>query len=184
MQEIRAEDPRVTRVFRSVTELFSLERNGDAQSAFLIDQVEMIFKSTGFSRIITKFLNCQQLLNFHKKPKGIKYSQWTIKYAIILSGSSTSTYIFIREEGLLALPSHNTLRMYIGSTHGDVGVTDLVMKRLKMECDALSPIERIGSLPVDGMQVKFWSCIPNNKTKARGRSQLGGVRSRNRKNHS
>ncbi len=51
-----------------------------------------------------------QILNFNAKTlANVKYSQATIRSATTLSAKSSSTYDFIRNQGVLILPSRQTL---------------------------------------------------------------------------
>jgi hypothetical protein len=64
-----------------------------------------------------------QILNFNAKTAvNVKYSQATMRSATTLSAKSSSTYDFIRNQGVLILPSRNTLvqRMKKASAKEDV----------------------------------------------------------------
>ena len=60
----------------------------------------------------------------------------------------------IRDETVLILPSPKTLKAYTGTSYGEEGFTDLMKRRLELEAENLSPLERIGSLQIDEMQIK------------------------------
>ena len=60
----------------------------------------------------------------------------------------------IRDETVLILPSPKTLKAYTGTSYGEEGFTDLMKRRLELEAENLSPLERIGSLQIDQMQIK------------------------------
>ena len=67
---------------------------------------------------------------------------------------SAAAYERIRKTGLLRLPSRTTLASYTGPITGDVGVTDLIRKRLKLEVANLQPNQRMVSLKIDGMRIQ------------------------------
>lgn len=52
-------------------------------------------------------------------------------------GISAALYFFIQEEGFLILPSRETIMNYTGSFKGNVGITELIVKRLEMEAEHL-----------------------------------------------
>ena len=60
----------------------------------------------------------------------------------------------IRDETVLIMPSPKTLKAYTGTSYGEEGFTDLMKRRLELEAENLSPLERIGSLQIDEMQIK------------------------------
>ncbi|XP_046645777.1 uncharacterized protein LOC124336139 isoform X2 [Daphnia pulicaria] len=101
LYERSLKDIRVKRMFRSIEAMLSGDDNGEDHPAFLIDQI----------------------LNFNAKTAvNVKYSQATMRSATTLSAKSSSTYDFIRNQGVLILPSRNTLvqRMKKASAKEDV----------------------------------------------------------------
>lgn len=81
----------------------------------------------------------------------MRYSDWTIKLAVISHGLSPVLHNFTRSEGILILPSYNTISSYTGSSRGDVGVNELIKRRLSIEAEGLQPEEKLVSLQVDEM---------------------------------
>lgn len=68
---------------------------------------------------------------------------------------STKSYEHFRSEGLLKLPSRNTLQNYIGNTSGETGFSALANARVEAELQNLgSNHSRTCSLVIDEMQIK------------------------------
>lgn len=115
-------------------------------------------------------------MNYGKPKKGWRFSQTTIKYCIVLQARSPGTYDIIREETILILPSPKTLKGYTGSSYGEEGFTDLMKRRLEMEAKNLDPLELIGSLQIDEMQLKAGLVYQRNTQKYVGKANtLSGV---------
>ncbi|XP_064480056.1 uncharacterized protein LOC135393663 [Ornithodoros turicata] len=105
--------------------------DNDTQAMFLMDQVR----------------------NFKKKSP--RWSEDTLRHCIILRHLSTKSYEHIRSDGLLKLPSRNTLQNYIGRASGETGFSALVKTRLEAELQNLGNNQsRTCSLVIDEMQIK------------------------------
>ena len=76
---------------------------------------------------------------------------------------------------MVLLPSNTTLQSYTGPTTGELGVTNLIRKRVKLEVDNLLPIQRIGSLKIDGMHIKQSQSYLRNIDQLVGGVDMGGV---------
>ena len=121
-----------------------------------------------------------QLLNFEKQEsedgaKGMRYSQWTLKYAIMMHGRSVSLYEFLREERVLSLPSRQMLYQYCGTSEGEVGISEPTRKRLHMESSALQPAARFVSLQVDEMAIRASLEYQRTRQQNVGQVDLGGL---------
>ena len=81
----------------------------------------------------------------------------------------------IRDETVLIMPSPKTLKAYTGTSYGEEGFTDLMKRRLELEAENLSPLERIGSLQIDEIQMKAALVYQRNTQKYVGKANLKGV---------
>ena len=106
---------------------------------------------------------------------GSRWSQITIKYCIILYSRSSSNYEFIRKELIFHIPSQRTLRLYIGKSTGEMGVTNLVERRLQMEAKKFSAEELIANLQIDEMTIKLSEKYNRNFGTFFGGVDMGGV---------
>ena len=68
-----------------------------------------------------------------------------------------------------------TLQSYTGLSNGEVGVTDLIQKRVKLEVDLLLPVQRICSLEIDGMCLKKSKIYNKTINKMIGEVDMGEV---------
>lgn len=95
----------------------------------------------------------EQIDNFQKiKPT---WSELTVRHAVILQNLSMQAYEHMRTEGILRLPCRSTLERFMGSSRGQVGVTDLVKQRLLAELTSHTTSQsRTCSLIIDEMRVK------------------------------
>lgn len=71
----------------------------------------------------------------------------------MLQARSPGVYAYFRQTKIMMLPSRKTLRTYNGKSTGDVGITEPVRQRLKMERENLFENERRISLEVDEMAI-------------------------------
>ena len=90
-------------------------------------------------------------------------------------GISPALHRFMRDEGIMTLQSKETLLTYTGSSKGEVGFTDLIIKRLKMEANNLPLQDRMVSLQVDEMQVRKALQYVKARQSFVGMVDLGGV---------
>ena len=120
-------DPKVEEYSKKVAEIMKDAESEDQSAQFLMDQID----------------------NRFRKPSGYRYSQATIRHSVITRARSSGTYEFLRKSGLLKLPSRTTLMSYVGWQTGEVGVTDLAIRRMEMEFANLSPYEILVSLGFD-----------------------------------
>ncbi|KAL1475603.1 hypothetical protein MTO96_037172 [Rhipicephalus appendiculatus] len=95
----------------------------------------------------------EQVQNFaNKKPT---WSEVTVRHAVVLRNLSTRAYEHVRSTGILRLPCRSTLERFMGSSRGEVGVTELVKQRLSAELSSRPSLQaRTCSLIVDEMRVK------------------------------
>jgi hypothetical protein len=75
----------------------------------------------------------------------------------------------------MMLPSRKTLRTYIGKSTGDVGITEPVRQRLKMERENLFENERRISLEVDEMAIGPKSTLVKQWDRMAGEEHSGGI---------
>ncbi|XP_040071857.1 uncharacterized protein LOC120844250 [Ixodes scapularis] len=95
----------------------------------------------------------EQIQNFQKKKP--TWTEMTVRHAVILRNLSTRAYEHMRTEGILRLPCRSTLERFMGSSRGEVGVTDLVKQRLRAELSSYTSSQsRTSSLIIDEMRVK------------------------------
>ncbi|XP_040076321.1 uncharacterized protein LOC115332258 [Ixodes scapularis] len=95
----------------------------------------------------------EQIQNFQKKKPA--WTEMTVRHAVILRNLSTRAYEHMRTEGILRLPCRSTLERFMGSSRGEVGVTDLVKQRLRAELSSYTSSQsRTSSLIIDEMRVK------------------------------
>lgn len=95
----------------------------------------------------------EQVQNFAKKKP--TRSEKTMRHVVVLRNLSTRTYKHARSTGILRLPCRSTLERFMGSSRGEVGVTELVKQRLSAElASRLSLRARACSSIVDEMRVK------------------------------
>ena len=116
-----------------------------------------------------------KVLNLHKKPSGVRYNQWTIKFSVIIHGRSPSLYALLRDEKILTLPSVNTLLSYTGTSSGKVGMTDPMKRRIKMIADGLDPKERRVSIQMDEIHLKQLLLYVNTSQRLVGEVDYGEV---------
>lgn len=72
---------------------------------------------------------------------------------LVLYYLSPKVYHYIRNRGLLKLPSKNTLLRYAGKSNSESGVTFLMKERLKEEVRHLKDQARLCSTVVDEMAI-------------------------------
>ncbi|KAL1420594.1 hypothetical protein MTO96_023991 [Rhipicephalus appendiculatus] len=95
----------------------------------------------------------EQVQNFAKKKP--TWSEVTVRHAVVLQNLSTRAYEHVRSTGILRLPCRSTLERFMGSSRGEVGVTELVKQRLSAELASHPSLQaRTCSLIVDEMRVK------------------------------
>ncbi|KAH7965214.1 hypothetical protein HPB49_004707 [Dermacentor silvarum] len=94
----------------------------------------------------------EQVQNFAKKQT---WSEETVRHAVVLRNLSTRAYEHVRSTGILRLPCRSTLEIFMGSSRGEVGMTELVKQRLSAELASHPSLHaRACSLIVDQMCVK------------------------------
>ncbi|KAH7945034.1 hypothetical protein HPB49_004970 [Dermacentor silvarum] len=94
----------------------------------------------------------EQVQNFAKKPT---WSEVTVRHAVVLRNLSTRAYEHVRSTGILRLPCRSTLECFMGSSRGEVGMTELVKQRLSGELASHPSLQaRACSLIVDEMRTK------------------------------
>lgn len=98
-----------------------------------------------------------------------------IKHSIILQARSPGTYEYIRRTRLMILPSRTTLRSYIGKSTGEVGITNAIRQRMKMERENLTAIERHVSLQIDEMAIQPKLKFIKQWDKLAGEVNMGGI---------
>ncbi|XP_040067999.1 uncharacterized protein LOC120836169 [Ixodes scapularis] len=92
----------------------------------------------------------EQTQNFQKKKP--TRTELTVRHAVILRNLSTRAYEHMGTEGL---PCRSTLECFMGSSHGEAGVTNLVKQRLSAEPSSYTSSQsRMCSLIIDEMRVK------------------------------
>ena len=116
-----------------------------------------------------------QLTNRFKQKSGYRWSQSTIKRCLIINARSPGTYDYIRRSKMIILPSVVTLRSYIGTSTGSIGVTEFVIKRLQMEASVRSPMERFVTLGLDECAVKERLVKLKNNDVYVGDVNMGGI---------
>ncbi|KAH7945188.1 hypothetical protein HPB49_007718 [Dermacentor silvarum] len=95
----------------------------------------------------------EQVQNFAKKKP--TWSEVTVRHAVVLRNLSTRAYEHVRSTGILRLPCRSTLERFMGSSRGEVGMTELVNQRLSAELASHPSLHaRACSLIVDEMRVK------------------------------
>uniref|UniRef100_A0A147BC10 Putative transposase protein n=1 Tax=Ixodes ricinus TaxID=34613 RepID=A0A147BC10_IXORI len=95
----------------------------------------------------------EQVSNFRRQKPS--WSEDTLRHSIVLRHLSTKMYEHLRSEGLLKLPSRNTLQNYLGTTSGETGFNSLIEERLKAELEHLPASQsRVCSLIADEMRIK------------------------------
>ena len=104
-----------------------------------------------------------------------RWNNFVIKHCIIFHAMCPGAYELLRESGLLLLPSKTTLQNYVGPSTGEVGVTDLIRKRIKLEMDLLEHIQRVCSLKIDGMHLQRSKIYLSTVDKNVGLVDTGGV---------
>ncbi|EEC12528.1 hypothetical protein IscW_ISCW024572, partial [Ixodes scapularis] len=72
-----------------------------------------------------------------------------VRECVLLYYLSPKAYRYIRNRGLLKLPSKNTLLRYVGKSDGESGITPLMKERLKEEVGNLKEQARLCSIIVD-----------------------------------
>ena len=80
-----------------------------------------------------------------------QYDQKTLYYTTY---KCTAACERIRKTGLLRLPSRTTLQSYTGPSTGEVGVTDLIWKRIKIEVPDFQPNQRMVLMKIDGLRIQ------------------------------
>ena len=110
-----------------------------------------------------------------KSSTSFRWENSTIKHSIILQSMGPGAYNFIRESGLFYLPSERTLHNYTGPSTAEVGVTDIIRKRIKLAVDLLPPMQRIVSLKIDGMHIQRSKSYVKILDKNIGVVDMGGV---------
>lgn len=76
-----------------------------------------------------------------------------VRVCVALYYLSPKAYRYIRNRGLLKLPSKNTLLRYVGKSNSESGVTPLMKERLKEEAQHLKDEARLCSLVLDEMAI-------------------------------
>lgn len=95
----------------------------------------------------------QQLLNFEKKRPS--WSDGILRDCVLWKACSSKGYNHVRERGLLKLPCRTTLQKYVGSSDGEIGITSLILERLKVERAGLKvQQETYCSLIIDEMSIQ------------------------------
>lgn len=93
----------------------------------------------------------------------------------MLQARSPGVYAYLRGTKIMMLPSRKTLRTYIGKSTGDVGITEPVRQRLKMERENLFENERRISLEVDEMAIGPKSTLFKQWDRMAGEEHSGGI---------
>ncbi|XP_049513919.1 uncharacterized protein LOC125941048 [Dermacentor silvarum] len=103
-----------------------------------------------------------------------KWSEATIRQAVLWHAKSPCGYEILRESGCLTLPSRSTLKRYIGACRGEV-VSSLIKQRLHQESTFLTDREKKGSLVVDEMSIKQVATYEKKADRVHGLVEMGGL---------
>ncbi|XP_064482840.1 uncharacterized protein LOC135395673 [Ornithodoros turicata] len=146
-RDLRKRIERLERIVDSYkTELKKLKEDDD------VDTFQYMKNRAAESNPQAMFL-MDQVRNFKKKSP--RWSEDTLRHSIVLRHLSTRAYKHVRSQGLLKLPSRNTLQNYIGISSGETGFNTLVKCRLEAELQNLGTAQsRTCSLIIDEMQIK------------------------------
>ena len=75
-------------------------------------------------------------MNFNAKSSKLKYSQATMRSSFALNSKSTSTYDFIRNQGVLILPCRNTLASHMKKASAKQDDDDVAHENDELDDDA------------------------------------------------
>lgn len=112
----------------------------------------------GFEKIIETEGNEFQKLFFAEQKKKFggsgKWHPMLIKYAILLHGKSPAAYEFLRDTGILKLPSKRTLNDYSQYIKPQCGFCPQKIKEIDSQCENLIGHQRYVCLMFDEMKIK------------------------------
>jgi len=84
----------------------------------------------------------------------VKYDGGFLMQCLLLKLKSSTTYIHIRKNNILPLPSISTIRRRLSSSDCKFGFNELAMENIKKELDNLPPADRWGTLMWDEISLK------------------------------
>lgn len=111
-----------------------------------------------------------------KKDLQGKTMRWDSRYAVqcaMLRMKSCCAFRHIKEQGLLPLPSEETLRKIISSSECDFGLNELALKNIEEELKGLPEEQRFVSLMLDEAKIKPSMEWDRRKMVWRGRVDYG-----------
>lgn len=99
----------------------------------------------------TQFL-AEQLENFKRKPKGVRYSAETKNIALGLQYCSTKSYKQFQQ--ILKLPSISLLKKWISNVDIKEGVNENLVQLLQQKTKHLKPTEKVVTMSIDEMTLR------------------------------
>ena len=93
--------------------------------------------------------------NYLRKPNGYRWSNLTIKNCIHFQARNPGTYESMRRSQFLSLPCRRTLQGYVGGREGEIGFTYLAKERLKLEMKRLNRFQRVISIVIDEVTLRY-----------------------------
>lgn len=113
-----------------------------------------------------------QLKNLNKSRPN--WSEEVIRFCILWEARSPSGYQYARDLGLL-LPCRSTLKKYLGQGACQPGLSPLIVQRLQVEAQNLSPTQLLGSLIIDEMAIKPSLQYDKNRDSLVGQVDMNGL---------
>ena len=115
------------------------------------------------------------LMKNYNKLGNCRWNPRVIANCIILERLSPKANDHLRTSKFIKFPSKEKLRSYIGSSKGEVGVTDLAVRRLLQEVKMRNEMELYVSLTLDEMTICPKEVYDRNNQTFRGKKNMGGI---------